>query len=71
MDRRTNPYAPGAGLQPPELAGRDRLLQEAAVDTPKSAKILARGRARHARFHFLRRDIFDVRADRPLVTERI
>jgi hypothetical protein len=29
MDRRTNPYAPGAGLQPPELAGRDQLLQEA------------------------------------------
>jgi hypothetical protein len=24
MDRRNNPYAPGAGLQPPELAGRDR-----------------------------------------------
>src|SRR5437879_6417470 len=37
----------------------------------KSAKTLARGRARHARFHFLRRDIFDVRADRPLVAERI
>ena len=32
MDRRTNPYAPGAGLQPPELAGRDRLLEEAAID---------------------------------------
>jgi hypothetical protein len=32
MDRRTNPYAPGAGLQPPELAGRDRLLKEAAID---------------------------------------
>ena len=32
MDRRNNPYAPGAGLQPPELAGRDRLLQEAAID---------------------------------------
>jgi len=32
MDRRSNPYAPGAGLQPPELAGRDRLLQEAAID---------------------------------------
>ena len=23
MDRRNNPYAPGVGLQPPELAGRD------------------------------------------------
>jgi len=32
MDRRKNPYAPGAGLQPPELAGRDKLLQEAAID---------------------------------------
>lgn len=32
MDRRKNPYAPGAGLQPPELAGRDRLLEEATID---------------------------------------
>jgi len=32
MDRRKNPYAPGAGLQPPELAGRDRLLDEATID---------------------------------------
>src|SRR5580658_102088 len=32
MDRRKNPYAPGAGLQPPELAGRDKLLEEAAID---------------------------------------
>jgi hypothetical protein len=32
MDRRNNPYAPGAGLQPPELAGRDRLLEEATID---------------------------------------
>jgi hypothetical protein len=32
MDRRNNPYAPGAGLQPPELAGRDRLLDEATID---------------------------------------
>lgn len=32
MDRRKNPYAPGAGLQPPELAGRDKLLQDAAID---------------------------------------
>ena len=32
MDRRNNPYAPGAGLQPPELAGRDRLLEDAAID---------------------------------------
>jgi len=32
MDRRNNPYAPGAGLQPPELAGRDKLLEEATID---------------------------------------
>jgi AAA ATPase-like protein len=32
MDRRKNPYAPGAGLQPPELAGRDRLLDDASID---------------------------------------
>src|ERR1039457_3670069 len=32
MDRRKNPYAPGAGLQPPELAGRDKLLEDAAID---------------------------------------
>jgi hypothetical protein len=32
MDRRNNPYAPGAGLQPPELAGRDRLLKDAKID---------------------------------------
>ena len=32
MDRRRNPYIPGAGIQPPELAGRDRLLAEASID---------------------------------------
>lgn len=32
MDRRKNPYAPGAGLQPPELTGRDKLLDEANID---------------------------------------
>ncbi|MGD0631392.1 MAG: ATP-binding protein [Terracidiphilus sp.] len=32
MDRRKNPYAPGAGLQPPDLAGRDSLLDEATID---------------------------------------
>lgn len=32
MDRRTNPYAPGAGLQPPELAGRDALIDDATAD---------------------------------------
>src|SRR3984957_16976571 len=37
----------------------------------ESAKTLARGRARHARLHFLHWDIFDMRADRPLVAEWI
>ena len=32
MDRRTNPFAPGAGLQPPELAGRDELIENARID---------------------------------------
>jgi hypothetical protein len=32
MERRHNPYAPGAGLQPPELAGRDKLIEDSAVD---------------------------------------
>ena len=32
MDRLSNPYVPGAGLQPPELAGRQGLLRDASVD---------------------------------------
>ncbi len=31
MDPRTNPYAPGAGTPPPEMAGRDSLIESAAV----------------------------------------
>ena len=31
MDPRLNPYAPGAGTPPPELAGRDALIEEAAI----------------------------------------
>lgn len=31
MDARRNPYAPGAGTPPPELAGRDDLIERAAV----------------------------------------
>ncbi len=31
MDPRQNPYAPGTGTPPPELAGRDELLERAAV----------------------------------------
>ncbi len=32
MDRLSNPYVPGAGLQPAELAGREGLLDNAALD---------------------------------------
>jgi hypothetical protein len=32
MDRKRNPYTPGAGFQPSELAGRSELLREAAID---------------------------------------
>ena len=39
MDRRNNPYAPGAGLQPPELAGRDRLIEDVTIDMDR---VLAR-----------------------------
>lgn len=31
MDRRTNPYAPGAGTPPPELVGRDLVLEDAEI----------------------------------------
>jgi hypothetical protein len=31
MDPRRNPYAPGAGVPPPELAGRDDLIERAAI----------------------------------------
>lgn len=31
MDRRRNPFAPGAGTPPPELAGRAALIEDAAV----------------------------------------
>jgi AAA ATPase domain len=31
MDPRTNPYSPGAGSQPPELAGRSVIIENAAI----------------------------------------
>lgn len=31
MDPRTNPYAPGAGTPPPELAGRQGLIESASI----------------------------------------
>jgi hypothetical protein len=32
MDPRTNPYAPGAGTIPPELAGRDEIIEKASIE---------------------------------------
>jgi AAA ATPase domain len=31
MDEAVNPYAPGAGTRPPELAGRDQILKDAKI----------------------------------------
>src|ERR1700722_5393852 len=31
MDRIKNPFSPGAGAPPPELVGRDPILEEAAI----------------------------------------
>ncbi|HEX8903357.1 MAG TPA: ATP-binding protein, partial [Longimicrobiaceae bacterium] len=31
MDPTTNPFAPGAGTRPPELAGRDKIIEDATV----------------------------------------
>ncbi|VAW07188.1 hypothetical protein MNBD_ALPHA05-90, partial [hydrothermal vent metagenome] len=31
MDPRRNPYAPGAGTPPPDLAGRDAIIERAAI----------------------------------------
>ncbi len=31
MDGKSNPYAPGAGTKPPELAGRDDIIKECDV----------------------------------------
>jgi len=40
MDPRTNPYAPGAGTPPPELAGRDELINrvDVALDRIKAGR---------------------------------
>lgn len=37
MDPRRNPFTPGAGSQPPELAGRDELLERAAITLDRIA----------------------------------
>jgi len=44
MDPRTNPYAPGAGTQPPELSGRDEIIEKAAIAVDRCrADLPARG----------------------------
>jgi hypothetical protein len=51
MDPRRNPFSPGAGTRPPELAGRDELLERAEIALDR----LAAGRpARGFVFHGLR-----------------
>src|SRR6516225_11746186 len=51
MDPRRNPFAPGAGIPPPELAGRDDLIERAAVALDR---IRARAAARSLIFYGLR-----------------
>jgi len=41
MDPRTNPYAPGAGTPPPELAGRDEIIERAEIALDRSRNGLA------------------------------
>ncbi|TXL74085.1 ATP-binding protein [Vineibacter terrae] len=38
MDPRENPYAPGAGSPPPELAGRDDVLEQASIAVDRIGK---------------------------------
>jgi AAA ATPase domain len=38
LDRANNPFAPGAGHQPPELAGRDRIIEDASVALARIVK---------------------------------
>ena len=38
MDPRTNPYAPGAGAPPPELAGRDSIIESASIALDRMRK---------------------------------
>ncbi|MCZ4307022.1 ATP-binding protein [Zoogloeaceae bacterium G21618-S1] len=41
MNPRNNPYAPGAGTPPPELAGRDEILERASVALHRTAHGMA------------------------------
>lgn len=47
MDPVRNPFAPGAGSKPPELAGRDTIIEDASVALKRSIS------ARHARSQML------------------
>lgn len=47
MDPRTNPFSPGAGTQPPELAGRDEIIENAKIALERI------GLGRHARSQML------------------
>jgi Cdc6-like AAA superfamily ATPase len=38
MDPITNPFAPGAGTPPPELAGRDELLQTVRIAVARNQR---------------------------------
>jgi AAA ATPase domain len=38
MDEVRNPFAPGAGSQPPELAGRDKILKDAEIAIERSLR---------------------------------
>lgn len=41
MDPRTNPYAPGAGNPPPELVGRDKIIEEVSIQLDRCRNGLA------------------------------
>jgi hypothetical protein len=47
MDPVRNPFAPGAGSQPPELAGRDQIIEDATIALQRSI------RGRHSRSQIL------------------
>ena len=38
MDETLNPYAPGAGTRPPELVGRDQVIEDVLVALARTAK---------------------------------
>jgi Cdc6-like AAA superfamily ATPase len=41
MDPRTNPYSPGAGTLPPELAGRDQIIEKVSIQLDRCRNGLA------------------------------